>query len=290
MKLALGTVQFGLAYGVANRTGCVSLEEARAIVEYARTIGMDTVDTAIDYGDSERRLGEIGMADWRVVTKLPAVPDSCTDVAAWVVATIRGSVQRLRTSIVYAVLLHRPQQLLEKNGPRLYEGLRRLQHDGLVRKIGVSVYSPEELTALSVNYDFDIVQAPLNILDRRFAESGWLSRLQELGTELHTRSAFLQGRLLMSASERPAKFNRWSSIWRTWDSWLAAAGVTPMAACLRYVLAFTEVDRVVVGFDTLRQLTEIADSLEGELPPLPGELRVGDHDLLNPARWDALPS
>ena len=80
-RLALGTVQFGLEYGVANQAGRVQLEDVRHILQEAAAQGVDTLDTAIAYGDSESTLGQAGAAGWRVVTKLPALPEGCADVA-----------------------------------------------------------------------------------------------------------------------------------------------------------------------------------------------------------------
>ena len=90
MKLALGTAQFGLPYGIANQIGRVSFGEGGAILRLARSAGIDTIDTAIAYGGSEDRLGEIGVTDWKVISKLPAVPEACPDIAAWVVGSVQG--------------------------------------------------------------------------------------------------------------------------------------------------------------------------------------------------------
>src|SRR3990172_7099104 len=111
MKLALGTVQFGLPYGVANLHGQVSFDEARAILNYAETAGLDMLDTAVAYGNSEQHLGEIGVTQWQVVSKLPAIPEACADVAAWVGASVEASLQRLQIRQLHGLLLHSPAQL-----------------------------------------------------------------------------------------------------------------------------------------------------------------------------------
>lgn len=286
-RLALGTVQFGLDYGIANRSGQVSLDEARRIVVEARASGMDTLDTAIGYGESEQRLGEIGIADWLVVSKLPAMPEGCTDVNEWMSGAVNASLQRLGVRGVYGMLLHRPQQLLEAEGDRLYAALQALKRDGLVRKIGVSIYDPAELDALGSRYRLDLVQAPFNILDRRLVDSGWLARLAEHGGELHVRSVFLQGLLLMKPGERPQAFERWSSLWTRWDNWLAQHGLTPLQACLRYALSFPGISRVVVGVDSVNQLKAIVADASGAMPRVPDDLQCPDMDLINPSRWAA---
>jgi aryl-alcohol dehydrogenase-like predicted oxidoreductase len=288
MKLALGTVQFGLVYGVANTYGRVTEQEAGAILQRAQACGLDTLDTAIAYGDSEAVLGQLGIEHWNTVTKLPAVPDDCQDVEQWVYEQIQQSINRLGVSQLHGVLLHRPAQLLEKMGPALYGALQSIKVQGKTRKIGVSVYSPADLDALFDAYALDLVQAPLNILDRGLVESGWAGRLHDAGVEVHTRSAFLQGLLLMPATQRPAKFNRWANVWRSWDGWLEQEGLTPLQACLRYVTNLPQIDRVVVGVDTVAQLKQIVQVADGKLATLPQFDTLQDARLINPASWSQL--
>lgn len=288
MKLALGTVQFGLNYGVANARGQVSLDEAGAILRTAAAGGVDTLDTAMAYGDSERRLGEIGVAHWKVVTKLPSIPDDCTDVEAWVTASVQSSLSRLKVGDLYGLLLHRPDQLLSARGAALYRALRQLKADGLIERYGVSIYDPAELDALCVAHQFDLVQVPFNVFDRRLIQSGWLSRLTAQGTQVHVRSVFLQGLLLLPTHARPAEFERWAPLWAAYDRWLQDAGVTPLQGCLRYALSFAGIDRVIVGVDSERHLTEILNAADGAAPEIPDALMTDDPDLLNPARWPLL--
>jgi len=287
-RLALGTVQFGLPYGVANESGQVSHIEAGAILEHAWAAGIDTLDTAIAYGQSEQRLGEIGIDNWHVVTKLPTMPDACTMVRDWVQESVRSSLHRLRISRLHGLLLHRSQQLLEPQGEELYAALLELKEQGCVEKIGVSIYDPEELDNLYPHFKLDLVQAPFNVLDRRLDASGWLARLYRAGTEVHVRSVFLQGLLLMGAMQRPKKFDRWMPLWNDWSRWLEEQEVTPLQACLGFALSQQEIGRVVVGVDNKKQLQEILAAAELEVPLPPDFLQSDDLDLINPSRWDML--
>jgi aryl-alcohol dehydrogenase-like predicted oxidoreductase len=287
MKLALGTVQLGLPYGVANPSGQVSRDEACAILKQAWSSGIDTLDTAIAYGESEKRLGDFGVGEWRVVTKLPAVPEGCPDIAGWVRENVAGSLNRLKLKRLYGLLLHRSQQLLSPAGRTLYQALAALKDENKIEKIGVSIYDPEELDALCPGFDFDLVQAPFNVFDRRIATSGWLKRLHEAGAEVHVRSAFLQGLLLLTREVRPAAFGRWQPLWDRWDAWLADRSVTPLQACLGFVLSRPAIDRVVVGVDSVKQLREMLASVETAAPMPPDDLMNNDSDLINPSRWNA---
>ena len=288
MKLALGTVQFGLPYGVSNRAGQVSFDCASEIMKQAWRAGIDTLDTAIAYGESEQRLGEIGVTQWRIISKLPVIPESCIDVTAWVQSAIADSLARLKLPKLYGLLLHRSEQLLASQGEILCRALLSLKEAGQVTKIGVSVYDPSELDAIYPHFPFDLIQAPFNILDRRLISSGWLTKLHQNGVEVHTRSAFLQGLLLMEATKRPAKFNRWQSLWEQWHSWLDNQGLSALQACLGFVLSQLEIDQVIVGVESVRQLQEILAVVKKNFLSVPSSLMTEDIKLLNPSNWGSL--
>jgi len=288
MKLGLGTVQFGIPYGVTNTVGQVNPSHAQAITQRAYSAGIDTIDTAIAYGSSEMVLGDIGVQSWKVVTKMPAVPEHCDDISRWLNGQVEASLARLKLGRVHALLLHRPAQLLEEIGPKLNAALQTLKGNGIVDKIGVSVYGTEELEALHGKSTFDLIQAPLNIVDRTLVDSGWAQRLKNDGIEIHTRSAFLQGLLLVPHSKRPTKFNRWEYIWTEWDRWLEATGLTPLQACLRLTNTLDAIDKVIVGVESVTQLDQILAAYEGPLPSLPQFRPLHDDRLINPATWNQL--
>jgi aryl-alcohol dehydrogenase-like predicted oxidoreductase len=287
-RLALGTVQFGLAYGIANQSGQVSLAEAAKIVAQAREHGLDTLDTASAYGESEPRLGQIGISGWRIVSKLPQLQADCPDVRGWVEGCASASFERLKISSLYGLLLHRSENLLTPLGAEIYGAMQQLKARGLVQRIGVSIYDPEELDRLGGRFQLDLVQAPFNVLDRRLQTSGWLARLKAQGAEVHTRSAFLQGLLLLSPDCRPSKFCRWESLWTAWDRWLAEAKLSATQACLGFTLRHPEVDRVVVGVDSTAQLAALLAAEVSGHPDLPPQLSSQDLDLINPSRWSYL--
>ncbi len=281
-RLALGTVQFGQTYGVAGGDGRVTLSEAARIVDVAGEAGIDTLDTATGYGDSEARLGEIGVAGWRIISKLPELPAPIDDVASWVEASVTGSLERLGVDHLHGLLMHRPLELAGDRGAALLAGIVAVRDQGLVHKIGISVYGPDELDAVWVP-DFDMVQGPCNVLDRRLIASGWLGSLTESGVEVHARSVFLQGLLLMR--ERPGYFDRWSGSLAEWMSWCESESLSPLQASLGFVLAQPEIDRVVVGVDSAEHLEEILAVADIQVAPAPDTLASHDLDLINPSRW-----
>lgn len=285
MKLAVGTVQFGLPYGVTNERGQVPYDEVAAILEEAAAAGCDTIDTAMGYGDAESVLGSVGVAGWRVVTKLPPVPEGERDVSGWARRALDTSLTRLRVSRLYGVLLHRPEQIFGPHGEALLASLDGYRSDNLAVRVGVSVSSPDELTRLMPAFDFSIVQAPFNHFDRRLVASDWIDRLKAADVELHTRSMFLQGLLLLHADALPPAFARWAPLFAARDRWLRSASLTPLVASVGDALAQPGIDRVVAGVASLAQWREILDAVGRWAGPCPPALACDDEDLINPARW-----
>jgi aryl-alcohol dehydrogenase-like predicted oxidoreductase len=195
------------------------------------------------------------------------------------------SLARLKVPNLRGLLLHRPEQLLGINGQQLYRALLQLKEAGKVQKIGISVYDPENLAILVPLYQFDIVQAPLNLVDRRLHSSGWLSRLKDYDIEVHTRSAFLQGLLLMSQVAISTRFGQWSYLWDRWSEWLATHDRTAVHACMAYPLSLPEIDRVVVGADSVSQLSQILLAASSDRCHEFPDLQCDAESLINPARW-----
>jgi aryl-alcohol dehydrogenase-like predicted oxidoreductase len=288
MKLAIGTVQFGLPYGIANKAGQVSFDEVVSILKYAKHIGVDTIDTAVSYGNSESCLGKAGVEYFKVVTKLPRIPDTVDNAGWWIREQLSESMSRLKIEKIYGILLHQPEQLFGIHGNALVETLKYLKAEKKVEKIGVSIYSPNELGPILNVLQCDLIQAPFSLLDQRLLRTGWLSRLHAAGIEIHTRSTFLQGLLLMPKSEVPLKFQAWQNLWDKWDAWLSTASVPAIQACLSFSLSFPEISRVVVGVDGLDHLQQIDWACKGATNEFPANFACEDERLISPVNWNKL--
>ena len=289
MKLALGTAQFGMQYGITNRTGQLTQAQTADVLSLAYAEGISVLDTAMAYGDAESRLGNTDVQHFQVVTKLPPIflvlPAEMTDAGAWAKGQFAASLKRLGLSRVYGLLLHRPADLLGQHGEVLLRAMQDLQDQGLVEKLGISVYSPNELEPLLKLAQWDLVQAPLNLIDRRLQTTGWLHRLKDSGVEVHTRSAFLQGLLLAHASALPPQFAQWSGLWRAWEEWQLDTGCSALEACLAYPQSLPEVDKVVVGVSGFDDLQKILAALHAPVPERWPHIDSHAEKLINPSQW-----
>jgi len=287
-RLVLGTVQFGVPYGISNVVGQTPLEEARAIVQKAFEAGVRWLDTAPAYGTSETVLGNVARDPlWHVVTKTPALPYALDP--AHVVAVVTQSLERSLVSLgrtaVDALLVHRAEDLLGASGEALWKALENLRHRGLVRSLGVSVYSPEELEAVGGRFPLEIVQVPCNVLDQRFLTEGFLDRFKRSGVRVQGRSAFLQGLLFLDPKALPPFFRPWRPLLERWRNFLESQRATPLEACLGFALGVSALDRLVVGVNTASQMEEMLRAARSWDQTIFREFATTDADLIEPRRW-----
>ena len=253
-RLALGTVQFGLDYGISNTAGQVDQRAACAILNLAANAGIDTLDTAAAYGNSEAVIGHClapGDARFAIVSKLP--PDA--DPAA-ISGLIRHRLERLGVSRIKGCLAHSFDSF-QRDGVR--QQLRQARAAGLVQAIGVSVYFPREVEwLLERDLDVDIVQLPFNVLDQRFAPL--FAPLRERGIEVHARSVFLQGLFFVADDQLPARFEPVKPTLAALRRVADEAGLGLADLLLNFAVAEPGIDKVVIGTTGVDQLQHNLDS------------------------------
>jgi aryl-alcohol dehydrogenase-like predicted oxidoreductase len=292
-KLGLGTVQFGLSYGITNERGRVSEPEVERIVAAALDAGIALFDTAPAYGDSEVILGRLleRQPDARIVSKLPPAGGERIDeaeIGRWRIAVER-SLARLRRGSIDALLLHRPDDLRKPGAERLAAFLAELKHAGVVDKVGVSAYSRAQLDLAQAAMPLDAVQVPVNLMDQRLLRDGTLARLRRRQVEIHARSAFLQGALLAEPASLPSHFAPHFDRLRAVGAVAERSGLSRLTLCLRFVLEQPDVDSVIVGVTSAAELRQII-AAAADARPLPEGLAAlagDDPTLLDPSLWPA---
>ena len=294
----LGTVQFGLDYGIANQAGKPSYDAAREILKAAFDAGIDSLDTAAAYGDSEavigRALAELGLTDpFFIVTKIPARPADlpASNIPDWVDRHLAESRRNLRLDVLPMVLLHR-----EDDFDACFDALERAVQRGEIIAAGVSAGSnPQGTRRLVDTGRLDALQVPVNLFDRRFREeTGTLRAAAEGNLPVFARSALLQGLAVMPVEAVKRKgeyFSAYLTLREKVDSLAQDAGLTPAELALRFVLSLDGVRRLLFGVDTLEQLrqnvaiasqgpldADLAQAVDAIVPSLPPALT-------DPARW-----
>lgn len=260
IPLAIGTAQFGQKYGICNKDGAVEGNIAQGIIDLAISRGIDYFDTAKLYGESESVLGSALHAkkDVHIITKLTgdsAAPESMRH-------DFEDSLRCLGREQLHAVLIHNAQSLLDTGGERIWNELRALKDKGLVREIGISVYTPDEFIMLANRFEPDIVQVPCNILDQRFLTQEVQERKKCKNIKFHARSLFLQGILANLPEGIPPFMKDRSSLFEHISKTAADNGMTVLEFCLSFALSFVNkgmIDRWVIGVDSSQQLADIVD-------------------------------
>lgn len=294
-RLGLGTVQFGLDYGVTNPAGQVTQQEIGAILKRASAAGIDTLDTARLYGESEAAIGRSGRADsFRIVTKTPKFAEvSSGDAAAALLNDdLSHSLAALGCERVEALLVHDADDLTGPHGPAIWEAMQAAKAAGRVGKIGVSVYRGEQVDAVLDRFAIEIVQLPFNPLDRRLIEAGQLARLKDARVEVHARSLFLQGLLLQAPEAIEPRFGALREAVAELHGWAAGEEMTPLQGVLALALAEARIDRFIIGITSVAELEDIVSAAQirqGVQPQADFVSSVAlDARHLDPSRWGEL--
>jgi aryl-alcohol dehydrogenase-like predicted oxidoreductase len=242
-KLGIGTVQFGLSYGISNVGGQTSTEEVTKILHFASQYKIKLIDTAASYGNSEKVLGENELSRFTIVSKYMP-PTVC---GRTITSQLTKSLHDLKVNHLYGYLAHRPGYLLHQ--PSEWDELLRLKEKGLIQKIGFSLNTPDELERLLEDGFYpDLIQIPFNYFDQRFTDH--IIALREKGCEIHARSAFLQG-LFFTNTEKLN--NYFDEIKKSIKSLQDSVTYLP-GALLKFVLKKDFIDKVIIGVDKVEYL------------------------------------
>lgn len=282
MKVTLGTVQFGIQYGISNTHGVPSDSELKSIFSVANELGIQRLDTAKAYGTAEERIGEWSDNKFKIITKFPKV-----DSNEMLEETLSESLLKLKVDSIYGYLAHNADVLIEH--PELWKTLLEAKRLGKIKKIGYSLYTPEQLeTLLEMNCVPDLVQLPYSILDRKFEEQ--LQVLKEMRVEVHVRSVFLQGLYFLNPNQLPEKLQPLQSSLLELNDLCIQNNVSVAAAAINYVISNPNIDQLVIGVETATQLRENIELITSwksnpELFSRVEAIKIKDKSLLNPVNW-----
>ncbi|MEC7276628.1 MAG: aldo/keto reductase [Bdellovibrionota bacterium] len=287
-KFALGSVQFGMKYGVGSQLKSLAVSEVEGILKTASELKIDLIDTASLYGGSEERLAQSAYtSDFSYVTKtIKSDAEVITESYLEDFNTqLERSLRLLKST--YGVLFHRPSDVFKKGGDALFKRLTDLKKEGKIQKIGFSIYDPTELVQLKEHFDFDLVQLPCSIFDQRASESEVVRTLFKKGVEFHSRSSFLKGAIFLTQENIPPKLNPELKRLEAFASTTNELKVSPIELAFSYLKKQDFISRIVIGVQSEEQLRQTIglynSSKVGEIDYLPFAFQ--NHDLLNPGNW-----
>lgn len=278
-KLVLGSVQFGMHYGISNQHGSPEDIELEKLLRAAKEAGIACIDTAAAYGKAEERLGKYA-SDFELITKLKS-----GTTAQNLQSNFEESLRRLKRSSVKALMFHDFNDW--RANPELWLELKKLRAKHKTTQIGFSLYDPEELSLL-IEADVipDIVQVPFNLFDRRFEACASIFEKHQI--EVHTRSVFLQGLLFFKAADLPKHFQSIQEKQKGFYDWLASKGRSVLEVSLAHALNQSWIDRVLIGVSTSHELEENLASLNtidsADLKEL-SFMSESNPEIINPSKW-----
>ena len=283
-KLAIGTVQFGLDYGIANQNGKVNTNQIRSILNFAHENNINTIDTAKAYGDSEKSIGnylKLTKKTWYIITKISNSDKN-------LIEQILDSKEKL-TVLPTIILAHSANLFLD---PMFQSKLQETKDKKLVHSIGVSLYSEEEINqVLDSKIKPDVIQLPMNILDTRLYRCGVLSKLFDREIEIHVRSAFLQGLFYLSKAELEDGFKDVIPSLEKLKSISTDIGLTLSELSLLWLVSLKEVSKIIIGVDNVNQLKTHLDTLKKNVDSSVFEEALSiyyeNENILNPSLWPA---
>lgn len=282
-KIVLGTVQFGINYGINNTSGQVMPEEVVKILQIASKNGIQTLDTSSAYGTSEHVLGYAlrqTNLQFNIVSKYPK-----GDLG--VKETFLQSLQNLGVKSLYGYLVHHFD--FYQNHSEIFDNMRQLKDEGLIQKIGFSLYNPQQLQyLLDHKVQFDLIQFPYNIFDRQFEP--YMPQLIGNGVEIHTRSAFLQGLFFKDTYTLSEKLKPLKKYLDTLHQYCQQHHISIEELALGYVMANTNVKGALIGVDNHIQLESnlkvASKQLSKDNIDFIKSIDIQEKELLNPVNWN----
>jgi aryl-alcohol dehydrogenase-like predicted oxidoreductase len=292
-RLGLGTVQFGLNYGVANVNGQLAASEISTILLRAASVGVQVLDTAAAYGESEQILGQCldPSMDFRLITKTIPLRRSSIDENELrkVTEAFEKSLIKLRRNQIDTLMVHHAEDLYVSGGDTIFSKLKEWKSAGRIKKIGVSVYDRQQIDQLFERFDFDVVQLPFSVYDQRLLQDGTLARLASAGVEVHARSIFLQGVLLMPTDRLPSHMAKFVGHHQRYLAYLKSARATPLEAAISFVNQCPGISVALIGVSSASDFDECISAFSYDRPLDLADFSVVDKHLIDPRRWPQLP-
>ncbi len=287
-KLILGTVQLGLNYGINNKKGKPTMDQAFNILNTAYNNGIRILDTAEAYGDSQEVIGEFHRSNpskkFKIITKLDANKNVHDES---LISIIKSNCTLLSIDSLYGYMFHNYSSFVDNKA--FYEELLEAKEMKLIEKAGISLYSNEEVLDIVDNYKgFDFIQIPFNLLDNESKRKSIIEKAKKEGIAIHVRSTFLQGLFFKDTSNLQGKLLRLKPYLEQLEDIKTEFNVNTETLALQYTLQKTYIDKVLIGVESVDQLKNNI-SICSEKRSIPSEIidkiNVVENDLLNPSNW-----
>ena len=284
MKFSLGTAQFGGNYGISNLTGKPNLLEIKKILIHAKKKKVKFLDLAEDYKGVIRVLGKLNINNFKIVLKLKI---KSLDSQKKIINNFNKSLKLLKLKKIHAVLIHNIKDFKFEELKNFFKAFKYLKKKGLITKFGVSCYNMTEAKKIIKNYKITFIQIPLNIFDQDFLKKKNYQYLKKKKIEVHVRSIFLQGLLLMKKKELPFYFKKWEYLFNNFEKKKIITKKNSFELCINFIKKnFKKFESVVIGINSAKELDEIINMFEKKIYKTSYKnLSCVDKKLIYPFNW-----
>lgn len=278
-KIILGSANFGLKYSQLNAYKKVDKKEIKKILRFCEKNKIEYLDTAHGYGNAEKIIGQLKKTEWKIITKIPKIKSqNSIEIRKYIFEIINNSLKNLKCRSLYAVLFHDEKQLLSKNGNKIFKCLKYLKKKGMINKIGVSFYTPEILIKTLSNFKIDLIQIPINYINRSFINQKILKKIKKQNIEVHARSIFLQG-LLLKEKTNNKKFKKFIGYINMWHN---KNKISRLESSLNFFNNLNFIDKYIFGLESLKQLKQIIKTKRRIIMNFP---KFDEKYIKDPRKW-----
>ncbi len=284
-KIMIGTAHFGMPYGInQNKDNFTTKKEIKKILKIARNHKILKLDTASAYGIAEKNLGTCGIKDFQVISKI-FIDENQHNLENYIYSQIENTLYNLKVGSLHGLLIHNPLSLLSNRGQHIFRYLLQAKEMYKIKKIGISAHHFFEIKPIVKEFNIDIIQLPFNFFDQRAIKDELFHLLKKNKIEIHVRSIFLQGLLLVPVNELPKNFLRWKQLFENLDTYVNNHNISRLEACISYVNSFKEIDKIIIGVQESKELENIMSLNIKNLPPFEGALSSDELLLIDPSKW-----
>lgn len=284
MKFILGTPQFGMKYGITNSIR-PNFKELNKIKKTIILKKIKFLDTAENYGNSEKIIKQFKLKNINIITKIK-VSDRINSInlESYFINKIKQSIRRIGVKKIFCLLLHDVRDAKSKNSISYFKSLKMLKKLGLIKHYGVSVYEPSDIQKILELWTPEFIQIPINILDQRFINYQTLQLLKKKKIKIIARSCFLQG-LLLNKKIAHKKFKKYFNSFDVFFKWCEKNNLKYINACLNFYKKFKFIDYFVIGANNNDQLLETLSELNKRFVRIPNKFKVNNKKIIDPRKW-----
>ncbi len=277
-RIIIGSANFTQKYGADPIK--VNIIENKKILKLAKKNNIYEIDTAEAYLKSKNIFQNLDKK-FNFFTKF--LPDNKWTSLEFCEKKLENHFKKLNNNKIEALFLHDFKILLTKNGKKIFKNLEILKGRNYFKKIGLSIYETTCLNNLTSNFNFDIVQCPFNILDKRILTTGWFDKLKSKNIEIHARSIFLQGLLVNKSIYKKNYFKKWKTFFTKWFDNLDNKNISPIDYCLSDLLNY-DFDKIIIGINNSKNLEEIINFKTINKNKMIN-FSISDKKLIDPRNW-----